>query len=167
MRRARLAGLALAIVLLPAACGEPDVDLELPARGEGAQVADLAGVLDPSVSDRLVTLREDTGYDVVALTFESERASLGEASRGARLALEEWGADIALTAVGFPGDFTEEDPDARRRFFGIEADRLTVSRGLREQIVEEAVPPPAADNDWTAVFLAAIDVLAAELGPES
>lgn len=157
---------ALLVVLLLGGCGEPDVELELPSRSGGAQVADLVGVLDESVADRLEALREETGYDVVAVAFESDRASLGEASRGGARALEEWDADIVLTAVGFPGHFTEDDPEARRRYFGIEADRFTVSRGLREEIVEAAVPPRAADNDWTGAFLAAIEALAEALAVE-
>lgn len=162
MARALLVAAMAALAL--AGCGEPEVDVELPARADAAPVADLAGVLGPEVAERLERLRARSGYDVVALTFESDRASLGEAQRGGERLLEEWGADVALTAVGFPGDFAETDADDRRRYFGVEADRFAVTRGLRDQIVEVAVPPPAADNDWTGAFLAAIDVLEDELG---
>lgn len=155
---ARLAAVLVMTAAL-AGCGEPEVQLDLPARAGGAAVADLAGVLGPEVASRLEQLREDTGYDVVAVTFESERASLGEAHRAGDLALDVWGADIALTAVAFPGHFTEDDPDARRRYFGIEADRFTVTRDLRERIVDEAVPARTAGNDWTGAFLAAVDEL--------
>lgn len=160
----RLVAVAAAALAL-AACGEPGVELALPERPAGSQVADEAGVLSGAVADRLEALRAETGHDVVALTFESSKASLGEAKRGGELVVEEWGADVALVAVGFPGHFTEPDPDARRRYFGVEADRLTVSRGLREDIVEGAVPPHAAGNDWTDAFIAAIDVLAEALPP--
>lgn len=165
-RRAGNRAAALAVLLAVLAltgCGEPEVDLDLPARAGDQPVADQAGVLDADVADRLEALRAETGYDVVALTFESSKASLGEAQRGGQAVLDDWGADVALVAVGFPGHFTEDDPDARRRYFGVEADRFTVSRGLRGAIVDEAVPPHAAGNDWTAAFVAAIDALAAEL----
>lgn len=162
--RERGAALVAALALLAGACGEPDVDLDPPERA-GAHVHDEVGVLDGSVDKRLAALDEETGFDVVALAYEDERASLGQADRAGTVMLESWGADVVLVAVAFPGNFENPDPEARRRYFGVTAtDRFTVSRRLRERIVEEAVPEPAAANDWTGAFHAAIDELEADLG---
>jgi uncharacterized membrane protein YgcG len=161
--RARL-GAAMALGFLLAGCGEPSVELAPPARPPGAHVYDEAGVVAGSVDDRLAVLGEDTGFDVVALAYEDDRATMGQADRAGRLLLDTWNADIVLVAVAFPGDFENPDPEARQRFFGVTAtDRFTVTRGLRERIVEEAVPAPAADNNWTGAFHAAIDELEADL----
>ena len=159
----RLPGALLAVLLV--ACGEPDVDLSPPPRAAGAQLHDEVGVVDPAVAERLAAVSEASGLDVVGLVYEDERATLGQADRAGRLLLEAWDADIVLVAVAFPGDFANPDPDARQRFFGVAStDRFTVTRDLRERIVDEAVPPPAAANDWTAAFEAAVDELAADLG---
>jgi hypothetical protein len=161
----RCVPIVVALGILPlTACGEPEVELAPPARAAGAHVLDEAGVVDASVDERLAELAAERGYDVVALAYEDDRASLGQADRAGRLVLEEWDADIVLVAVAHPGDFDNPDPDARRRYFGVTAtDRFTVTRGLRERIVEEAVPGPAADNDWSAAFHAAVDELATDL----
>lgn len=159
-RRARRLAAAVGLAAALLACGEPAVGVELPSRRDDQQVLDLAGVLDDGVERRLSQMRAELGVDVVAFTFEDERASLGQADRGGRLVLGEWGADVVLVAVARPGDFTNPDPSARRRFFGVNAeDRFAVGRDLRERVVEEAVPPPASDNDWTRAFHAAIDVI--------
>jgi uncharacterized membrane protein YgcG len=157
--------LGLALLVLVAACGEPDVDLDPPDRPDGAHALDEAGVLDETVEERLRAMEAGTGFDVVALAYEDDRATLGQADRAGQLLLEAWDADIILVAVAFPGDFANPDPDDRQRFFGVTAtDRFTVTRDLRERIVEEAVPGPAGENDWTGAFHAAIDELEADLG---
>ena len=162
---ARCVALLLALVTGLAACGEPEVALEPPPRGADEHVHDEVGVIDASVGARLDALGADTGLDVVALAYEDDRASLGQADRAGTRLLDAWDADIVLVAVAFPGDFTNPDPDARQRYFGVTAtDRFTVTRDLRERIVEDAVPGPAADNDWTAAFHAAVDELDADLG---
>ena len=154
----------LAAALLLGGCGEPDVDLEPAERTAGEHLLDEVGVVDDAVDARLADLSAETGFDVIALAYEDERASLGQADRAGRELLEAWDADIVLVAVAFPGHFEEPDPDARQRFFGVTAtDRFAVGRDLRERIVEDAVPGPAADNDWTGAFMAAIAVLDEEL----
>jgi uncharacterized membrane protein YgcG len=163
--RRKAAAVAAAAAIALGACGEPEVALDPPERPTGAHVHDEVGVLDASVNERLAALEEATGLDVVAVTYEDERASLGQADRAGHRLLEAWDADAVLVAVAFPGDFAEPDPEARQRFFGITAtDRFAVSRGLRGRIVDDAVPGPAGVNDWTAAFHAAIDELEAEFG---
>lgn len=164
-RRAGAVGL-LALAGLVAGCGEPAVDLDLAARADGQTVLDLAGAVDDAaVEDALAGIR-DLGYDAVALTYESEQAGRGEAARAGRMVVREWDADIVLVAVARPGDFASEtvdpeDPGARERFFGIEpADTFAVSGSLREEIVEETIPPIAAGNDWDGVFTTAARDLA-------
>ncbi len=101
----------------------------------------------------------------MALTYESEQASRGEASRAGQLLIERWGADLALVAVARPGDFEStvvdrEDPEDRRRYFGVEpADPFAVSGDLRERVVEGTVPPIAAENRWGDVFRTAVEEL--------
>lgn len=159
----RLLALLATAAVIVVGCGDPAVDLDPPDRG-GGYVLDAAGVLDRTVGERLEGLSQRSGLDVVALAFTDERASLGQADRGGRMLLRQWGADVVLVAVARPGDFDSDDLDARRRFFGVYAeDRFTVTRSLREAIVEEAVPAPASENDWRGAFHAAIDVLDAEL----
>lgn len=155
-----------ATLLLVAGCGEPAVDLDPPAREPGEHVLDEAGLLEGSdVASRLATLAEN-GLDVVAVTYETPRAGLGENRRAGQLMVAEWGADIALVAVAAPGDFTGTDTETRSRFFGLEsADQFAVPRGLRERIAEELAPPLAAENDWHAVFSMAIDEIERELAP--
>lgn len=144
---------------------EPDAPFTPPERGDGQRVHDLAGVVDAEVVEqRLAALSETTGVDAVAVAWTDEQASLGQAARGAEELLQAWEADVALSAVAAPGAFT--DADAGQRFFGLEADRLEISRGLRERIVEDAVPGPAGRNDWTGAFLAAADELEAELADQ-
>lgn len=163
MRRAALAVLAATML---AACGEPAVDLEVPAREPGQHVLDTAGLLDGTdVQARLAALA-DAGLDVVAVTAETPQASLGETRRAGQLVLEEWDADIALVALAAPGDFDSTDTESRRRFFGLEAaDAFSVPRGLRERIAEERAPPLAEGNDWPGVFSMAIDEIESELVP--
>jgi hypothetical protein len=156
---------ALAAAALAGGCGNPEVALAVPERQDGQVMLDEAGVLDAAVADRLAAVAADTGVDVVALAFEDPQASLGQADRGGRLLLDAWGADVVVVAVARPGDFASSDEQARRRYFGVFAtDRFAVPRGLRERIVEEAVPPLAARNDWPGAFTAAADILADELG---
>lgn len=149
----------LALLAVGASC-EPAVDLEIPAREEGQRVLDRAGILDDdALAPLLADVAPDT--DVVALTYETEQASRGEAARAGQQLVEAWDADVVLVAVARPGDFasTAEDPTregSRQRFFGIEpADAFAVPGALREEIVEGVVPSIAATNDWQAVFTAA------------
>ncbi len=152
-------GVAIAFALT---LREPSVDVELPAR-DGQHLHDAAGVVDAdAVEQRLAALERSEGVDAVAVVWEDEEASLGQAARGATRALDAWQADVALSAVAHPGAFT--DQQAGRRYFGVEGDRFEVGSGLRERIVEDVVPGPAGDNDWTAALLAAIDEIEAELG---
>lgn len=168
MRRrlaATLTVTALALgALALAGCGEPAVDLALPDREVGQHVADQAGVLDGTDLEERLAALADAGLDVVAVTYESDRAGLGESRRAGQLVVARWGADIALVAVAAPGDFTSSDVDARRRFFGLEpADTFAVPRGLRERVAEERAPPLAETNDWPAVFTMAVEEIEAEL----
>lgn len=157
---------ALAIVAVGILAGfaltlrEPTVGFTPPERGEGQHVHDPAGVLDPAVEERLADLAARADVDAVAVAWTDEQASLGQAARGAEQMLDAWQADVALSAVAAPGAFA--DAGAGPRFFGVEGDRLQVTRGLRERIVEDTVPAPAGRNDWTAAFIAAADELAAE-----
>jgi hypothetical protein len=158
MRRA-----VLLLLVLLAGC-EPAPDFSPPAREEGQVALDEAGILDEGVAERLREMAAD-GRDVVALTYETEEASRGEASRAGRLLIEEWGADIVLVAVARPGDFTSAE-DERERFFGMEAaDTYDIPRDLREQIVEGRVPPVAGENDWPGAFRLALDELDSGLEP--
>lgn len=152
---------AFAVVLaalLLAAC-EPAVDVAIPEREPGQVLLDQAGILDERVEQRLRAFGEQ-GRDVVALTYETEQVTRGEASRAGRELVEAWGADVALVAVSRPGDFASTDTSTRERVFGLEAaDAYDISRDLREQIVETLVPPVAGENDWPGVFLLALDRL--------
>lgn len=144
---------------------EPTVGVEPPPREAGQHVHDAAGVLDVEVVEqRLAQLEESSGIDAVAIVWEDEQASLGQAARGARLLLDTWEADVALSAVAEPDAFT--DQHAGRRFFGVEGDRVEVSSGLRERIVEDVVPAPAGANDWTTAFVVAADEIEAEVGAD-
>lgn len=166
MRRHALAALVAATVVT--ACGEPAVDLDVPARDE-ARVLDVADLLDgAALTERLEALTARTGLDSVAVAYETDQASAGEARRAGQLVAEEWDADLVLVAVAEPGDFaslaTEPGPDQRRRFFGVEpADTFAVPGSLREDVAEVLVPPIAARNDWDAAFAAAVDGLSTGL----
>lgn len=163
MPRRLVAVLAMAVLAM-SGCGEPDVDLDLPGRAPDQHVLDTAGILDGTdVQERLDALA-DEGLDIVAVTYETPRASLGESRRAGQLVVEEWGADIALVAVAAPGDFTSTDDQTRERFFGLEpAGTVTVPRGLRERVAEERAPLLAEVNDWPGVFAMAIDEIEREL----
>lgn len=149
--------------LVLAACGEPEVDLDVPDRAEGQRLLDVADVMDDSVEEALAQAAAATDLDIVALAFEDERASLGQADRGGSTLLAAWDADVVVVVVGFPGDLTADDPEARARYFGVYGDRFDVPRSVREQINDEVVAPLAADNDWTGAFTAAAETLAVEL----
>jgi len=158
----------VALAAVAVGCGEPAVDLDLPARAEGQTVLDLADAVDDgAVEEALADLRE-LGYDAVAVTYETEQAGRGEAARAGRLVVEEWDADIVLVALARPGDFASADTEERERFFGIEpADTFAVPGGLREEIVEETIPAVAAGNDWQGVFETAAEDLAEGLAGEA
>jgi hypothetical protein len=165
MRR-RLAATVAAVALALVACGEPPVPLDIPERGAGQSVLDLAGVLDdddPDLTRALAALRR-LGWDPVLIAFEAQGANMGLADRAGRKVLETWKADIALVAVAEPEHFTRWDGD-RERFFGLFAREVReVPRDIRERIVEQLVPPMAADNDWTGAFALALRELARALG---
>jgi uncharacterized membrane protein YgcG len=162
----RKALLLLVAVLALAACGEPEVDLTVPTRGADQHVLDEVGVLDAALEERLAAVSRESGYDVVALAFEDERASLGQADRGGRALLRGWDADVVLVVVGMPGDLTSE-AEQRARYFGVFAtDRFAVTRGLRERIIDDAVAGPAADNRWAEAYHAAVDELEAAFAAE-
>jgi hypothetical protein len=154
---------ALVAAVLLAACGEPSVDLDVPDRPAGAQVLDEVGLLDGTdAADRLADFADDD-LDAIAVVYETDQANAGEARRAGQQVLDEWDADIALVAVAQPGDFESTDAD-RSRFFGLEStDTFALPRGLRERVVEDVVPPLAADNEWPDAFEAAIDALDDEL----
>lgn len=161
MRRRCVAALA-ALALGMAACGEPPVPLDVPARGSGQSVLDLAGVIDeedPGLARALGELQH-LGWDPVLVAFEADGANMGLADRAGRKVLDAWDADLALVAVADPGQFTSTDDD-RRRFFGLFArDVREVPRDVRERVVEELVPPVAARNDWTGAFALVLRELA-------
>ncbi len=159
MTRKGFAAAVVAAALL-AGCGEPAVDLDLPAREPGQQVLDLAGILDAgAVGERLDALRAH-GLDVVAVTYETAQSSCGEAFRAGGELVEAWDADVALVAVAAPGDFTATGDD-RERCLGVRPrDDRAVPGDLRERIAEQIVPPLAAGNDWAGAFVAAADALA-------
>jgi hypothetical protein len=155
--------LLVALALALSGCGEPAVDLDVPERAEDQHVLDEVGLLDDAIEQRLREVSAASGFDVVALVFEDERTSLGQADRGGKLLLDAWDADIVLVAVARPGDFASAQAD-RSRFFGVFAtDRFTVSRSLRERIIFERVQLLAAENEWGPAFAAAIEELATEL----
>lgn len=161
--RLRLVAPLLALALLLTACGEPPVAYEPPTRAPGQHLLDSVGLLDAATEQRLREVSEQTGFDVVGLTFDDERASLGQADRGGKLLLGAWDADVVLVAVAQPGDFISVD-DERSRYFGVfSADRFAVSRGLRERIIFDRVQLLAAENQWIPAFTAALDELETEL----
>ena len=156
----RKALVVLAVAAL-VACGEPQPDVTLPERPAGEHVLDEAGILDKGqLHDRLSQL-EQSGLDVVALTFETEQASCGEAFRAGALFVQRWDADVAVVAVAEPGDFAATE-EPRERCLGVQPrDTRAVPGDLRERIADELVPPFAAENDWTGAFTVAVDALAA------
>lgn len=154
MRSWLLIGVALLV-----SCGEPPVDVSFPEREADQHVLDQAGILDAdALESRLAEVAAD-GSDIVALTYETEQASCGEAFRAAREFVRTWDADIALVAVARPGDFTSDD-EQRQRCLGVQPlDDRAIPGSLRERIAEELVPPKAAANDWDAAFEVAVDAL--------
>lgn len=160
-----VAAVALAAVLVIAACGEPAPDVALPARSGESHVADQAGVFDPQergdLEDRLAEIAAG-GPDIVALTYETDQANCGEAYRAAKRFVEVWDADVALVAVAAPGDF-DSTAQTRKRCLGVQPrDERAVPGGLREEIAETLVPPKTADNDWYGAFLVAAEALASQ-----
>lgn len=153
----------VAAVLVLAACGEPEPDVTLPERTDGAHVADQAEILDAAdradLERRLAEIAAD-GPDIVALTYETQQANCGEAYRAAKRFVERWDADVALVAVAAPGDF-ESTEATRERCLGVQPrDDRAVPGGLREEIAETLVPPKTAGNDWHGAFVVAADALA-------
>jgi hypothetical protein len=158
---ARVCLIGLLLVLV--GCGEPPVDVDIPAREGDQRVADLAGILDvPALEDRLAELADD-GLEVVALTYETEQANCGEAFRAGLDIATAWEADVALVAVARPGDFASSADD-RERCLGLRpVDDFAVGRGTREEIAEVLVPPLAAENRWDEAFGVAADTLAEQV----
>ncbi len=153
-----IAVLAVAVLVVVSA-RDPEPDLDPPVRAEGQVVADLAGVLGDEVQAELQDLA-DAGWDVVALTYETEQANQGEAQRGGLRLLEAWDADVVLVAVARPGHFQRTDAE-RRRFFGVAVpDAFVIPGSLREEVTEQVIPPYAADNEWPEGFVAAAEALA-------
>jgi hypothetical protein len=159
-------------VLVPAtavaalvSCGEPPLQVVIPAREPGQQMLDLAGVLDDRVGVRLSEIRDADGLDLVALTYETSGANCGEAFRAAREFVRRWQAEIAIVAVAEPGGFVEPAAD-REACFGVQPlDDFAVPRGVREEIVEQLAPPLTSDNRWADAFTTAADRLAADASP--
>lgn len=161
---ALLLALVLTLTLAVAACGEPEVPLDVPPRGVDDAVIDHARILDVDELAGALEAFRHQGWDPVLVTFEAEGAGMGMADRAGRKVIEQWGADLAIVAVAEPGHFTREGED-RERFFGLFArDVREVPRDVRERIVEELVPPVAARNDWTEAFLVAVRELTEALG---
>lgn len=166
----RVLALILAGAALLTACGEPPVELEIPARQDGQRVYDPAGLLTEEVAAAAQRAADATGLDVVGLAFESAEAGRGEATRAARALVAAWDVDLVVVAVARPGDFssteTERGPEQRLRFFGVEpADTYEVPGDLREAVVAE-VTSLAEQNRWPAAFVAALDRLAIDLVDE-
>lgn len=150
--------LLMAAVLLTA-CGEPPADVAIPPRATGDHVVEKAGILDAQALESRLAEIADSGMDIVALTYETQEATCGEAFRAAREFVGIWEADVALVAVARPGDFTSDDP-GRQRCFGVQPrDDRGISGALRERIAEELVPPRASANDWDGAFRVAVDAL--------
>lgn len=143
------------------ACSEPDVDVRIPERD--GHVADLAGILQTEALEaRLEQIAAD-GLDIVALTYTTPQANCGEAFRAGGQMVARWQADVALVAVARPGDFSATGED-RERCLGLRPiDDYSISRDLREEVVEALVPPLAVDNRWNEAFGAAADALARDL----
>lgn len=148
----------LVLGLLLAACGEPEVDVEIPARDTGQHVLDQAGILDvQALESRLAEIAQVR--DIVVLTYETPAATCGEAFRAAGDFVRSWEADVALVAVAKPGDFASDEPQ-RQRCLGVQPlEDRAISGGLRERIAEELIPPKASVNDWNGAFNVAIDAL--------
>lgn len=160
-------GLAVAATLavLAAACGEPEPDIDLPAREDGQLVADLAGVLDEDDVAAAFAELAAQGWDAAALTFETPQANMGEAQRAGRELVDAWGVDVVVVAVARPGDFESDEPD-RRRAVGVEAPSARAVPGsLREDVANEAMGPHAEENAWSEAFVDAAEWLADGLGP--
>lgn len=150
--------LLLGIVLV-VSCGEPPVDVSFPEREAEQHVLDQAGILDADALEARLAEVAGEGLDIVALTYETQQASCGEAFRAAREFVRTWDADIALVAVARPGDFGSTD-EQRQRCLGVQPlDDRAIPGALRERIAEELVPPKASANDWDAAFDVAVDAL--------
>ena len=149
----------LLLAVLAVGCGEPPIDVDIPARAAGASIEDQAGILDTEALDAAIAQAADEGLDVVALTYETDQAGCGEAYRAATEFVAAWEADVAIVAVAEPGDFTSDAED-RQRCVGIQPrEQRGLPADLRERIAEEIIPPIAARNDWTGVFNAAIEAV--------
>lgn len=154
---------AAALLALAGGCGEPPLGLELPARAEQQQVADLADILDTAVEERLAAVLAEEDLDVVGLTYTTPQASCGEAFRAGRALVRAWNADVAVVAVAREGDFASE-AEGRERCLGVSPrDEFAVPGSLREEIAEGLLPPIAARNAWSEAFTAAADRLAEAL----
>ena len=157
MRRGAVAwGVALIVL---AACGEPPIDVAIPAREGTQRVADLAGILDAAALEKVLAEAAQDGTDIVALTYETEQAGCGEAYRAAQEFVARWAANVALVAVAQPGDFASTE-ETRERCFGLQPGPGGDLPGdLRERIAEQLVPAETADNDWDSAFAVAVDAL--------
>jgi len=161
VRRTLVAAVALAVLV---ACGEPPVDIEIPAREQGQHVLDRAAILDDEVAARLRDIAERQGLDIVALTYETHAASCGEAFRAGGAFVRRWEGDIAIVSVAEPGGFTRPAGD-REACFGVQPlDDFAVPASVREEIVEGLTPPLTRENRWSEAFLIAADRLAATQG---
>lgn len=151
----------VAAALFLSACEPATIDV--PPREDGQVLLDRAGILEGSdVERRLAGLGDE--FDAVAVTFESGNVTAGDLDRAGEEVVDAWGVDVVVAAAAEPGDFESVDVGERQRFFGLHApDRFAVPRGLRERVVEEVVPPYAAENDWAGAFHAALDELEQEL----
>lgn len=145
----------VALVVLTG-CGEPPLAVDIPPRATGSHLADLAGVVDAAaVEERLRTLEDGTGVDVVALLYEAAGANCGEAFRAGAALVEAWDADVAVVAVARPGGFTVEDA-GRERCIGLRPrTESLVPPGVREEIAEEVLPPLARARRWDEAVLVA------------
>jgi len=164
MRREWGLGMAALLAgLVAAACGEPAVDVQIPQREGQTHVLDAAGILTGGDLEERLAAVAAQGLDVVVVAYETSQANCGEAFRAGGEIVTAWDADIAVVAVARPGDFASTRTD-RERCLGIRPrDEFAVPRGLREEIVEELVPPLAAENRWDEAFAAAVDRLAEDL----
>lgn len=139
----------VALLLVVTACGEPPIAIEIPPR-DGAQVLDLAGILDAEALETQLANHADEGVDIVALAYTTPDASCGEAFRAGQEFVRAWDADVALVAVAEPGGF--DDLDAERCVGLQPLNDFDVGRGTREEISEVIWPDLIDDNAWDEVF---------------